>query len=460
MKRGNARGGKGPGWSCPAEGNVVSTTETQETTDTVLRRIAWLSASDASKRFESLMHLFNQGSLAACFHALDGRKAVGADGITKVHYGADLDRNLEGLVERLKRMGYRPGPVREVLIPKGGKAGATRPLGISNLEDKLVQGMVRKVLEALYEPLFLDCSYGFRPGRGAHDAVRDLQHYLYSHEVERVIDIDISSYFDTIDQSRLLEMLSEKVADPRFLRYLARLLKAGVLSQGELRFSEEGVVQGSACSPVLANIFAHYVIDQWFEDTVKRHCAGEVALFRYADDMVICCRSARDGERIRKALTGRLARFGLSLNEAKTRMVPFRRPGRGQRGRGSVFAFLGFTFYWGRSRQGYAIPKVKTSAARLRAKLVALTQWAKAVHSRYPLAQFWRLFCAKVRGHVRYYGVSFNTRALSVFVHQAVRIVYKWLNRRSQRRSFTWETFRLYIARHPLPRLVVFHALY
>ncbi len=438
----------------------MSTTETHRTTDTVLRRIAWLSARDASKRFDSLMHLFNQESLAACFHELDGKKAVGADGVTKAQYGSHLEGHLEELVERMKRMGYRPGPVREVLIPKAGKPGATRSLGISNLENKLVQGMMRKVLEAIYEPLFLDCSYGFRPGRGPHDAVRALHQYLYGHEVESVIDVDVASYFDSIDQSRLLEMLGEKIADPLLLRYLARLFKAGVLSQGELRWGDEGVVQGSACSPVLANIFAHYVIDEWFEETVKRHCAGEVALFRYGDDVVICCRYARDGERIRKALTGRLARFGLRLNEAKTRMVAFRRPGRDSRGRGSVFDFLGFTFYWGRSRQGYRIPKVKTSSSRLRAKLVALTVWAKAVHSRYPLERFWVVFCAKVRGHVRYYGVSFNTQALSVFVYHAVRIAYKWLNRRSQRRSFTWETFRSYLDRHPLPRLAVYHALY
>lgn len=406
------------------------------------------------------MHLFNQESLAACFQALDGRKAVGADGVTKTQYGSRLECNLEELVERMKRMAYRPGPVREVLIPKTGKPGATRSLGISNLEDKVVQGMVRKVLEALYEPLFLDCSYGFRPGRGPHDAVRALHRYLYLHEVESVIDVDIASYFDSIDQSRLLEMLSEKIADRRFLRYLARLFKAGVLSQGELRISDEGVVQGSACSPVLANIYAHYVIDEWFESTVKQHCAGDVALFRYGDDVVICCRYARDAERIRKALTGRLARYGLSLNEAKTRMVPFRRPARGDRGRHPVFEFLGFTFYWGRSRRGYRVPKVKTSGRRLRAKLVALDTWAKAVHSRYPLERFWAVFRAKVGGHFRYFGVSFNTRALSVFVYQAARIAYKWLNRRSQRRSFTWETFRTYIARYPLPRPAVYHALY
>ena len=406
------------------------------------------------------MHLFNRESLAACFHELDGRKAVGADGVTKAQYGIHLERDLEELVERMKRMAYRPGPVREVLIPKAGKPGAMRALGISNLEDKLVQGMVRKVLEAIYEPLFLDCSYGFRPGRGPHDAVRALHQYLYRHEVECVIDVDIASYFDSIGQSRLLEMLGEKIADRRFLRYLARLLKAGVLSQGELRVSDEGVVQGSACSPMLANIFAHYVIDEWFEVTVKRHCAGEVALFRYGDDIVICCRYARDGDRIRKALTGRLARFGLRLNEAKTRIVSFRRLGRDSQGRQPVFEFLGFTFYWGRSRRGYRIPKVKTSSGRVRAKLVALNAWAKAVHSRYPLERFWVVFCAKVRGHLRYYGVSFNTRRLGVFVCQATRIAYKWLNRRSQRRSFTWETFRSFIARKPLPRLAVYHALY
>ena len=211
---------------------------------------------------------------------------------------------------------------------------------------------------------------------------------------------------------------------------------------------------------MLANIFAHYVIDEWFEGTVKRHCGGEVELFRYGDDVVICCRYARDGNRIRKALTGRLARYGLRLNEAKTRMVSFSQPGRGSRGRRPVFEFLGFTFYWGRSRRGYPIPKVKTSGSRLRAKPVALKVWAKETRSVYRLEWFWELFCAKVRGHIRYYGVTFNIRALQKFLAHATRIVYRWLNRRSQRRSFTWETFQAYLARHPLPRAAIYHALY
>ena len=266
----------------------MGTTEPRNKTDTVLKRIAWLSATDAEKQFDCLMHLFNEDSLAACFHALDGKKAVGVDGVRKADYGAELEDNLRQLVERMKRMGYRPGPVRRVLIPKDGSPGATRPLGISNVEDKLVQAMMHRVLEAIYEPLFRACSYGFRPGRGAHDAVRALHQHLYRNEVQSVIDVDLAGFFDSIDHSLLVEMVSEKVADKRLIRYLSRLLKAGVLMDGELKASEEGTPQGSMCSPVLANIFAHGVIDVWFEDTVKRHCVGRVELFRYADDLVIC----------------------------------------------------------------------------------------------------------------------------------------------------------------------------
>jgi group II intron reverse transcriptase/maturase len=406
------------------------------------------------------MHLFTQESLAECFHALDGRKAVGADGKTKAEYGADLERNLAELVQRMKRMGYRPGPVREVRIPKPGVAGATRALGISSVEDKVVQGMVRKVLEAVYEPVFLDCSYGFRPGRGPHDALRALHQHLYRHEVECVIDVDLARYFDSIDRNRLLKMISRKVNDRRFLRYLSRLFKAGILRDGELRLSTEGVVQGSACSPVLANIYAHYVLDEWFETTVKRHCKGEVALFRYADDGVICCQYRHDAERIRKALSGRLAKFGLALNEAKTRMVAFSRPTRKSSSQRAAFDFLGFTFYWGLSRRGKPLVKVKTSGKRLRGKLQAIHTWAKHVRSRCTTQQFWTILCAKVRGHLRYYGVSFNVRAVMTFVHQVRKIAFKWLNRRSQRRSFTWEMYERFIDAHPLPRAVVYHRLF
>jgi len=206
------------------------------------------------------------------FDELDGRKAVGIDGVTKAQYGESLDENLSDLVARMKRLAYRPQPIRQVLIPKAGPPGATRELGISILEDKIVQKMMQKVLESIDEPLFLDSSYGFRPARGGHDAIKALYEDLYRHEVQIIIDVDLANFFGAIDPQRLVELLREKIGDERLIRYLIRMFKAGMLSDGELMVSEEGLVQGSICSPVLANVFAHYVIDSWFETTVKQHC--------------------------------------------------------------------------------------------------------------------------------------------------------------------------------------------
>lgn len=460
MMQGNTCGGKDPGYNRPQRGNVVETPELHQTTDTKLKRIAWLSARDPDKRFDCLMHMFNEQSLAKCFHELDGRKAVGVDGVTKEQYGIHLDQNLKELVKRLKRMAYRPGPVRQVLIPKDGKPGAVRPLGISNFEDKLMQGMMRKVLEHIYDPQFLECSYGFRKGRSCHDAIKDLNHYLFRHEVETVLDVDLAGYFDSIDHKLLLEMLREKVNDRRFLRYLSRMFKAGVLAENDLQVGDEGVPQGSLCSPVLANIFAHHVIDMWFEQTVKQHCRGRVAMFRYADDIAICCQYESDAIRVRKALGKRLARYRLRMNEEKTRLVPFSKAAcrRGQRQ--GVFTFLGFTFYWGRSARNVVIPKVKTCGARLRAKLKRVNAWARLVRSRYPLERIWAEFCTRVRGHIQYYGVSFNIRALAVFRMCATRILFKWLNRRSQRRSLDWAKFMLFLERHPVPAARICHTLF
>jgi len=439
---------------------VLGSAETCLDTDTKLKRIAWLSANDPHKRFDSLMHHFNEASLAACFHELDGTKAVGIDEVTKAQYGEHLDANLQDLVARMKRMAYRPQPIRQALIPKEGQAGATRPQGISALEDKIVQKMMQKVLESIYEPLFLDCSYGFRPGRGCHDAIKALNQHLFHHDVEIVIDVDLANFFGTIDQQLLVDMLREKIADERLIRYLIRMFKAGVLADGELKLSDEGVVQGSICSPVLANVFAHYVIDTWFEDTVKYHCKGRVALYRYADDAVICCQYAQDAIRIKEALGKRLAKYHLQLNEQKTRLVAFSKQSQRRSHPQGAFDFLGFTFYWGRSRRGVIIPKLKTSGKRLRAKLKRVGEWAKRVRNVLPLKQIWALFRAKLRGHIQYYGVSHNGKALNEFVYQATRIMFRHLNRRSQRKSFTWEQFDRFRAAHPLPPVKIRHALY
>ena len=375
----------------------MEATDFQFDTTTKLKRIAMLSSSDHARRFDSLMHHFNKASLEECFHLLDGRKAVGTDGITKENYAEQLKSNLDNLIKQMRQMAYRPGAVREVRIPKGGKTGSTRRLGISNFEDKIVQKMMQRILESIYEPLFLDCSYGFRPNRSCHDAVKDLREHLYRHKVSMVIDVDLKGFFDTIDHELLEGILRNKIKDQRFMRYMKRMFRAGMLSKGELTVSEEGVPQGSVCSPVLSNIFAHYVLDEWFEDVVKQHCNGEVAMFRYCDDVVICSQYEHDAKRIVKALTKRLSKYKLQLNEDKTRYVRFSTI-QAERGlRQETFDFLGFTFYLGKTLKGFIAPLLKSSGKRLNIKLNRVKEWAKKAAYTYRLIDLWKLFCSKLR---------------------------------------------------------------
>lgn len=293
------------------------TSDNQMSTSTKLRRIAWLSSKDRNKKFGNLMHLFNEESLATCYHELDKKKAIGIDGVSKLDYGEKLQDNIQNLVTKMKSMSYKPGNIREVKIPKEGCPGKFRTLGISNFEDKICQKMMQKVLESIYDPIFLKGSYGFRPGIGCHDAIRGLMKHLYDNEVESVIDIDLANFFGTIDRKIMLEILQEKIQDKKLIRYIVRMFKAGIVSNGELIVSEEGVIQGSCCSPIIANIFAHYVLDEWVEKVVKEHCKGKVEIFRYCDDGVICCRYEADAERIRTALAKRLEKYKLKLNEEK-----------------------------------------------------------------------------------------------------------------------------------------------
>lgn len=434
--------------------------ESQENTDTALSEIAYLSSRKPAQVFHSLMHHINEGSLRRCFDKLDGKKAKGVDGISKEEYGKELEANLEDLIGRMKRMAYRPQAVRQVLIPKEGKAGATRPLGISSFEDKLVQRRVQEILESIYEPLFLDWSYGFRPKRSCHDAVKTLRNHLHSEEVEVVIDVDLANFFGTIDHDVLKDLLKTKIRDTKFMRYVSRMLKAGILAEGELSVSDEGVPQGSCCSPAFSNIVAHYVIDEWLEETVKPLMKGTVKAVRYADDLVICCRYEEDAIRIRKVLGKRLEKYKLKLNEEKTKMVNFSKSKERRGIKQGAFDFLGFTFYLGRSMRGSIIPKIKTCGKRYRSKLNKVKDWAQRIRNQESLGAIWKTFCAKLRGHVQYYGVSFNSKAVGKFLRAAERILFKWLNRRSQRKSFDWDKFRLFQKKHPLPKAEVRHKLF
>lgn len=438
----------------------MGTTESSSVTQTKLNRIAWISKQDPSKEYECLMHLFNKESLLECFHSIDGSKAVGIDGVTKSQYAENLDENIEMLLTKMKNMAYHPGPIREALIPKEGKPGATRPLGISQFEDKIVQKMMQRVLESIYEPIFLNCSYGFRPGRGCHDAIKDLQNHLYEHFVQTVIDIDLKNYFGTISHDLLENILREKIKDPKLMRYIIRMFKAGVLSEGDLKISDEGVAQGSICSPILSNIFAHYVLDTWIQEDIQPRCKGKVKLFRYADDVVICCHYEEDAIRIREVIPKRLERFSLQINEEKTKMVDFDKVKADKGIIQGTFDFLGFTFYYGKSRKGTIIPKLKTKPKAVNSKLKKITKWFKEIKNRVSLKEIWKIFCAKLRGHIQYYGVSHNIKEIGKFLYESMKIAFKWLNRRSQRVSFTWEKYEKFLEKNPLPQAKIVHRLF
>lgn len=461
MQINRACGGKGPRRNInPSKGNVMGTPESLSITETKLKRIAWLSKQDPEKEFGCLMHLFNKESLLECFHGLGKDKAVGIDGVDKAEYAGNLEENIDNLLVKMKNMAYRPSPVREVLIRKEGKKGATRPLGISILEDKIIQKMMQRVLESIYEPLFLECSYGFRPGRGCHTAIEALHKHLFFNNIQTVLDIDLKNYFGSIDHHLLERALRKKIKDPKLMRYIIRMFKAGVMGKYDLRISDEGVPQGSICSPILSNIFAHYVLDIWIQNDIKSKCKGQVKLFRYADDAVMCCEYEEDAIKLKGMLAKRLGLAKLELNEEKTKLVSFDKIKAKQGIPQGTFDFLGFTFYFGKSQKGQTIPKLKTKAKAMKTKLNAVKTWFKENRNKITLKEIWKTFCSKLRGHVQYYGVSHNVRCVEKFLAKATRIAFKWINRRSQRKSFNWEQFGKFMELNPLPEAKIVHRLF
>ena len=435
-------------------------TKPNKTMATKLKRIAELSGRDSSARFKWLMPHFNEESLKECYRQLDGRRAVGADGVTKEEYGQSLNGNVSSLVAKMKTMSYRPNPVREVLIPKHDGKGGVRPLGISNLEDKIVQMMASKVLNSIYDPVFHDCSFGFRPGRSCHDAIRSLSNYLHNNWVEVVIDVDLKNFFGSIDHDLLLKCLRVKVEDEKFLRYITRMLKSGVLKSGDLYRTEEGTPQGSIVSPVLANIVAHYVIDEWFEKVAKKYVRKPISMVRYADDLVICCQYTSDAHRVKRALKSRLAKFGLELNEDKTKFVKFSKHAASQGLKQQTFDFLGFTFYIGQTLRGKQCVRLKTSRKRMKSKIMKVKEWMKLNRHKGTTKELWDAFRIKLLGHIQYYGVSFNIHYVRRFVIRAEFIFFKWINRRGGRgKSISWRNFIKFINEYPPPDVKVCHNL-
>ena len=402
-------------------------------------------------RFNSLAHLVDEAALGRAYDRMRKDAAVGADGITKEQYGQRLEDNLRELHERLKTMRYRHQPIRRVHIPKGD--GRTRPIGVSSVEDKIVQGALREVLEAVYEQGFLECSYGFRPDRSAHDALRAMHQMAYRERITVVLEADIQAFFDSIDREKLLELLQIRVADPPLLRLLGKCLHVGVLDGEEFSKPGEGTAQGSIISPMFGNVYLHYVLDLWFEHEIKPRLQGQARLIRYADDFVIGFERRGDAERVLAVLYKRMARYGLTLHPDKTRLIPFERPRRGKSGvsDSGSFDFLGFTMYWCRTRRGGWRLGMKTRKARVQRTLVSLSEWCRR-HRHLPLKDQHAALGRRLRGHFRYFGVNGNMPSLQQVQYQATRVWLKWLRRRSQRGGrMTWDRFGAVLRAHPLP---------
>jgi RNA-directed DNA polymerase len=402
-------------------------------------------------RFHALAQLIDMPALERAYRRQRSDAAVGIDGVTKEQYGQALEVNLQDLHARLKAKRYRHQPIRRVHIPKA--QGKTRPIGISAFEDKVVQDAVREVLEAIYEQDFLGCSYGFRPGRSAHDAVRTLEQSVHRGEVRWIFEADIVSFFDSLDRTELKKMLEVRVADGSLLRLIGKCLHVGVLDGEVVVEPELGTVQGSVLSPLLGNIYLHYVLDRWFATEVKPRLRGKTTLIRYCDDFIIGFEREDDARRVRVVLEKRLGRFGLTLHPDKTRLLPFWRPPMTQqRGQGpATFDFLGFTFYWRRTRIGHWRMGCKTRRASLRRAKQAIYDWCRR-HRHQPVEAQHAALSRRLRGHFNYFGVNGNFQSLLQLVGATKRAWYKWLCRRSQRKRLTWERFTDFLRQRPLPR--------
>ena len=390
--------------------------------------------SEHFDKVQGIMHYVNEETLLQEHRKQNRKKASGIDGVTKDEYGENLSENISNLVERMKKFQYRPQAVRRTYIPKPN--GKMRPLGILAYEDKLVQAVMADVLSEVYEPRFRDESYGFRPRRGAHDAVAKVNQAIMFESINWVLEADIKSFFDTIDQDVLMELLKQDIDDKNFLRYVKRFLKAGIVENGTFEDSDRGVAQGGGLSPILGNVYLHYALDTWFCEQIKPLMRGKTEYVRFADDFIILFQEERDARRVMEVLGKRLAKFGLELAEDKTRIVPIGRKSKTK----DTFDFLGFTFYNTKARSGRYRLGIKTSNKKLKTKHLQVKQWARSrinlpVHETMEIAQ------KAIIGHFNYYGVNGNIGALDKFEDYVKSTVKRTLCRRSQKGYMTWEKF-------------------
>jgi len=408
-----------------------------------LRDLRYLSRTYA--QVQTLMPRINAETLKHEHSKQERKKACGADGVTKDEYGENLEANIADLLCRMKSFRYKPLPVRRVYIPKAN--GKKRPLGLPSYEDKLVQGVMAGMLSEIYEERFCDSSYGFRPGRSAHDVLRYIDRTIMRQKVNYVLEADIKGFFDNVDHEWLMKFLEHDIEDKNFLRYIVRFLKAGVMEEGNFAETDAGVPQGGSISPVLANVYLHYVVDMWFERVARTEIArGSCNMVRFADDVVMCFQYEEDMRKIHQALKDRLAKFGLELSDDKTECIRFGRFAGEQAGK---FDFLGFTFVCGKTRQGkFTVIKV-TSQKKLKLKRCKAKAWIrKNMHQ--PVAWIVKKLNQSLRGHYNYYGISHNIHRMQMFYRYVKRQLKYWLGRRSQKGHLSWVKFEKIMLYNPL----------
>jgi len=433
-----------------------------ESVYTKQRRIAELARIHKQVSFTSLAYHMDLAWMREAYRRTRKDGAVGVDEQSGAAYAEQLESNLRGLLERAKSGSYQAPPVRRVYIPKGSSKTEKRPIGIPTFEDKVLQRAVVMLLEPVYEQEFYDCSYGFRPGRSAHDAIQALWEVLMKVGGGYVIDLDIRKFFDTLSHNHLREILKARVCDGVLTRLIGKWLKAGVWEKGNVAYPEAGSPQGGVISPLLSNVYLHEVLDKWFAEVVRPRMSGQAYLIRYADDALMVFSDERDALRVLEVLPKRFGRYGLTVHPEKTKLVRFKRPA-GPTGPGTdrpeTFDFLGFTHYWGLSRKKKWIVRRKTGSKRFGRALLAVADWCRR-HRHLPLREQWAALQRKLLGHYSYYGITGNSYALGRFFYEVRRAWQKWLNRRSRGHVMPWEKFALLLRRYPLPPPRVVHSVY
>jgi len=439
----------------------MTDTELNKTLDK-LSSISFCARGNKTFEFTSLAHHLNEIFLEDCYKSLDRNKAVGIDNVSWKEYGLELKRNIAGLVVKLRKKTYKPLPSKRVYIPKG--PGEYRPLGISAIETKIVEMGVTRILGSIYESDFYDFSYGFRPKKSAHQALKVLGDAINFKPVNFIVEADIKGFFDNVPHELLLEFIKVRVKDSSLLYLLERFLVAGYVEDKHLTVTDRGTPQGSILSPMLSNIFLHYVLDKWTDEIVQTHTRGYTQIVRYADDFVIMVQSEYDAKRVINSLSKRFNKYGLELHPNKTRVFSFGRMEKAvakrEKRKANTFDFLGFTHYCDKTRKGHFKVGRKTSAKKFRAKVKDLNLWLKAIRNTVQTKDWWKVLGAKLRGHYGYYGVSENYRSIWKFYMLAIKLAKKWMNRRSQKKAMNWDKMENYLQLYPLPKPKIMHNFY